>query len=165
MYVSISYEDEKGNKKLVDCGSSPHSYERQRCFGYCELRKFNPRTNYDRKDNLMIGNYRKFHLVKNGMSKDQALSICRNKNRIKPLYVVVKEGEWHTIVRSDSLPPSYTVKNKNLFEDHTYILAGDVEILRESICDINDSRFTSKDCLTCERPICKYNVYKFNGMR
>ncbi len=113
----------------------------------------------------MIGNYRKLHLIKNGMSKEQALSICRNKNRIKPLYVVVKEGDWYTIERSDNLPPSYTVKRKNLFEDHTFVQAGDIEILRESICDITESSFTSKDCLGCERPICKYNVYQFNGMR
>ena len=83
----------------------------------------------------------------------------------KSSFVVVKEGDWHTIVRSDTLPSSSTVKKRNLFEDHTYVLAGDVEILRESICHITDSSFTSKDCLGCERPICKYNVYQFNGMR
>jgi hypothetical protein len=92
---------------------------------------------------MKLGYYQKLQLIKNGASREDALSICRNKNKVlKDQYVVIKEGDWYNVMRHDTVPKD--------FRDN---------LVRESICAEPDCYFMGHECLICERPICKCQIY------
>lgn len=77
--------------------------------------------------------------MKSNATKEQCLQICETKNKtLNKQFVVVKDrGNYH-VHMATSVP-------------------GDLKncIVGESICQIQNNAFTSAECLTCERVMCR----------
>ena len=101
-------------------------------------------------------------LVKSsGLNIDQAMQICNAKNKTSNKYQwVVVDDNGHHVYRVDTLSSKQLreYRNKN-------------KLIMKSVCIVanresNETPFWSGYCVTCDRPYCPYNFYKWgNGPR
>ena len=94
-----------------------------------------------------------------GATLTQALQICNSKNRVsaKYQYVVIADKSGNHFFRVDTL----TSKKLRDARNHK-------TLVMESVCAVadpksNDTPFWSGHCVTCDRPYCPYNFYKWGS--